>query len=102
MENHVEEGLPKTPVELIYWDGKLRAEYRQEKLAEYNCRWDDKSHKPKTISKATHFETKYSSKQRDLFEVGWLREPIEEMRQERNSRKTVYSEQMRLPFSDAA
>jgi hypothetical protein len=30
-----EEGLPETPIELTNWEGKLRAEYRQEKLAEY-------------------------------------------------------------------
>ena len=46
---YIEEGLPKTPVELIYWEGKLGAEYRQEKLAEYNCRWNDKEQKPQTM-----------------------------------------------------
>jgi hypothetical protein len=25
---YVEEGLPRTPIEVIYWDGRLRAEYR--------------------------------------------------------------------------
>lgn len=55
---YVEEGLPKTPVELIYWDGKLRAEYRQEKLAEYDCRWNEKDQRPKTIENPQHFETR--------------------------------------------
>ena len=99
---YVEEGLPKTPVELTYWDGKLRAEYRQTKLAEYDCRWDEKSHRPKNIEKAQHFETPYSSKQPELFEVGWLREPIEEVRAERKSSWSVFSEQIKLPFSEAA
>jgi transposase len=99
---YVEEGLPKTPIELIYWDGKLRAEYRQEKLAEYDCRWNDQEQRPKIIEKPKHFETKYSSKQPELFEVGWLREPIEENRAERKSSKRVYSEQLKLPFSEAA
>ena len=99
---YVEEGLPKTPVELIYWDGKLRAEYRQEKLAEYDCRWNDKENRPQTIEKPKQFETKYSSRQPELFEMGWLREPIEEMRAERKSSKRVYSEQLKLPFSEAA
>lgn len=35
---YIEEGLPKTPIGVTYWDGKLRAEYRQTKLAEYDCR----------------------------------------------------------------
>jgi len=99
---YIEEGLRKTPVELIYWDGKLRAEYRQEKLAEYDCRWDEKSHRPQSIETPRHFETPYSSKQAELFEVGWNREPIEEVRAERKSLRTVFSEQRRLPFSKAA
>jgi transposase len=99
---YVEEGLPKTPIELIYWDGKLRAEHRQEKLAEYDCRWNDKEKRPNTIEKPKHFETKYSSRQPELFEVGWFREPIEEMRAERKSSKKFYSEQLKLPFSEAA
>ena len=87
---YVEEGLPKTPVELIYWDGKLRAEYRQTKLAEYDCRLDEKSHRPKTIEKPQYFETHYVSKQPELFEVGWNREPIEEVRAERKSFRSVF------------
>lgn len=99
---YIEEGLPKTPVEVTYWDGKLRAEYRQTKLAEYDCKWDEKNKRPKTIKKPEHFETKYQSRQQELFEVGWLREPIEEIRSERNSPKRRYSKQLNLPFSEAA
>jgi transposase len=99
---YVEEGLPKTPVELTYWDGKLRAEYRQEKLAEYDCRWNEKEQRPQSIEKPKHFETKFSSRQPELFEVGWLRDPIEEVRAERKSSGKVYSEQIKLPFSEAA
>ncbi len=90
------------PFELIYWDGKLRAEYRQEKLAEYDCRWNDKEQRPQSIDKPKHFETTFSSRQRELFEVSWLREPIEEIRAERKSAGPVYSEQLKLPFSKAA
>ena len=86
----------------IYWDGKLRAEYRQEKLAEYDCRWNDKEQRPQSIDKPKHFETTFSSRQRELFEVSWLREPIEEIRAERKSAGPVYSEQLKLPFSKAA
>ena len=99
---YVEEGLPKTPVELTYWDGKLRAEYRQTKLAEYDCRWDEQNQRPRTIEKPQHFETPYSSKQPELFEVGWNREPIEEVRAERKSFRSGFSEQMNLPFAEAA
>lgn len=99
---YIEEGLPKTPVELIYWDGKLRAEYRQTKLAEYDCRWDEDGQRPETIGKPQHFETPYRSKQPELFEVGWLREPIEEIRAERKSAKKWYLEQLYLPFVKVA
>ena len=37
---YVEAGLPKTPIEVLYWDKKLRAEYEANLLVEYNCRWD--------------------------------------------------------------
>ena len=99
---YIEKGLPKTPIEVSYWDGKLRAEYRQEKLAEYACKWDEKGKRPKSIEKPKHFETKYKSKQQELFEVGWKREPIEEIRAKRKSPKSRYSEQMKLPFEEAA
>jgi transposase len=99
---YIEEGLPKTPVELIYWDGRLRAEYRQEKLAEYDCRWNEKEKRPQTISRPEYFQTNYSSCQPELFEVGWFREPIEEVRAERKSSRKIYSEQIKLPFSEAA
>lgn len=99
---YIEEGLPKTPVEVIYWDGKLRAEYRQEKLAEYDCRWDEKNSRPKNIEKPQHFETPFSSKQPELFEVGWQRSPIEEVRAERKSLRSVFSEQLKLPFAKVA
>ena len=97
---YIEEGLPKTPVELVYWDGKLRAEYRQTKLAEYDCRWDEKGSRPKAIGKPEYFETKYKSKQPELFEVGWHREPIEEIRSERKTKKMRFSKQLKLPFRE--
>ncbi len=99
---YIEEGLPKTPVEVTYWDGKLRAEYRQTKLAEYDCRWDEKGKRPKSIGKPEHFATQYKSRQQELFEMGWDREPIEEIRSVRKSLRNRYSEQLKLPFSKAA
>lgn len=99
---YIEEGLPKTPVEVTYWDGKLRAEYRQTKLAEYDCRWNEDGQRPQTIGKPQHFETPYRSRQPELFEVGWHREPIEEIRAERKSSKRIYAKQLKLPFAEAA
>ena len=84
----------------VYWDGKLRAEYRQTKLAEYDCQWDEKGSRPKTIGKPQYFETKYKSTQPELFEVGWFREPIEEIRSERKTKKRYFSKQLKLPFRE--
>jgi len=50
----------------------------------------------------TYFETPYVSKQPELFEVGWNREPIEEVRAERKAFRSVFSEQINLPFAEAA
>lgn len=38
----------------------------------------------------------------ELFEVGWLRDPIQEVRADRKSSRSVFSEQIKLPFSEAA
>ena len=97
---YVEEGLPKTPLDVIYWDGKMRAEYRQETLAEYSCRWDEAGHRPKTLGGAKHFESTYNSKQLELFDPGWLREPVEEMRAERKTRRPLAARQLKLNFGE--
>jgi hypothetical protein len=51
---YIEEGLPRTPVQLSYWDGKLRAEYRSQILTEYQCKWEEKSSRPTIISQPLH------------------------------------------------
>jgi transposase/transposase InsO family protein len=51
---YVEEGLPRTPVQLSYWDGKLRAEHQSQLLIEYQCKWGERSARPTAISKPIH------------------------------------------------
>ncbi len=63
---------------------------------------DEDGQRPQTIGKPQHFETPYKSKQPELFEVGWLREPIEEVRAERKSSKRIFVKQLKLPFAEAA
>jgi hypothetical protein len=41
---YVEEGLPRTQIQLSFWDGKLRAEYQSQILAEYQCKWERNLH----------------------------------------------------------
>ena len=98
---YVKAGLPKTPVELTSWEDNLQAEYRQSKLAEYDCRWDEKRRRPQSIEKPRYFEMPYVSNQAELFKVDWSREPMEEVRAEKNSLRSVFLKQLKLPFSEA-
>jgi len=74
---YVEEGLPRTPVQVTYWDGQLRAEYNAQLLTEYRCKWDNAANRPKTIGQPKYHETPYQSKQPTLFDPQWLRDPVE-------------------------
>jgi len=73
---YIEEGLPKTPVQLSYWDGKLRAEYGEHKLLEYQCRWGKNDSRPMALSHPVHHDHPFQSKQRELFDPLWLRDPV--------------------------
>ncbi len=94
---YVEEGLPHTPVEVIYWDKKLRAEYKQEVLSEYRCRWDEARARPRLLSHPQHHENSYQSRQMALFDPLWVRDPIEgEAASARVGREPVSEKQLRL------
>jgi transposase InsO family protein len=90
---YVEEGLPQTPVQVTYWDGKLRAEYDSQILTEYRCRWDGVNQRPKTISHPHHYETPFESRQPALFDPLWVRDPIEAAPTPSPPRKRVASGQ---------
>src|SRR5829696_7694679 len=47
---YVEQGLPRVPIQVTFWDGKLRAEYESHLLAEYRCKFDEHEQRPKTIT----------------------------------------------------
>jgi transposase InsO family protein len=74
---YVEEGLPNTPVQLTYWNGRLRAEYNAQLLTEYRCRWDNTRLRPKSITHPQPYEHPFGSPQPALFDPLWLRDPIE-------------------------
>jgi transposase len=74
---YVEEGLPRTPVQITYWDGKLRAEYNAQLLTEYRCRWDNAAQRPKHISHPQPHLHPFISPQPMLFDPLWLRDPVE-------------------------
>jgi hypothetical protein len=72
---YVEAGLPRTPVNVTYWDGKLRAEYESEILAEYPCKWDKTAQRPKAIGAPRLYETDSRSPQGELSDPLWVRDP---------------------------
>jgi hypothetical protein len=94
---YVEEGLPRVPVQVTYWDGKLRAEYQSHMVAEYRCKFDEHRQRPKAIDSPTFFETPFQSPQVPLFDPLWVRDPVEvEPERQRELKPAVGAEQMRL------
>jgi hypothetical protein len=77
---YVESGLPRTPVEVTYWDGLLRAEHQGYFVSQHQCEWDHQNHRPRQISHLHCFEHPDQSHQQPLFDAQWIREPIEEPR----------------------
>ena len=97
---YVEEGLPRTPVQLSYWEGKLRAEHQSQLLVEYQCQWREKSLRPATISQSLHHIHPFQSRQISLFDPLWIRSPVDLATQsfQRSEQKQSTAQQLRLYF----
>jgi transposase len=95
---YVEEGLPRTPVQLSYWDGKLRAEYQSQILMEYQCKWGEKSPRPTVLSQPLHHAHPFQSRQNVLFDPLWIRYPVDLSTKsfQRSEKKPIESKQLRL------
>jgi len=95
---YVEEGIPRAPVQLSYWNGKLRAEHQSQLLVEYQCKWSEKSARPTAISQPLHHAHPFQSRQMALFDPLWIRDPIEPESQktQRSGRKPSEAKQLRL------
>jgi transposase len=94
---YVEQGLPRVPIQVTFWDGKLRAEYESHLLAEYRCKFDEHEQRPKTITSPTLFESPFRSPQQELFDPAWIRDPLEVEPEPSQPRKqAVGAEQLRL------
>lgn len=74
---YVEEGLPRTSVQVTYWNGRLGAEYDSHLLTEYRCRWDNTHMRPQTISQPVAHVHAFGARQPTLCDPLWLRDPIE-------------------------
>jgi hypothetical protein len=89
--------LPRVPIQVTFWDGKLRAEYESHLLAEYRCKFDEHEQRPKTITSPTLFESPFRSPQQELFDPAWIRDPLEVEPEPSQPRKqAVGAEQLRL------
>jgi len=97
---YVEEALPRTPVQVRYWDGKLSAEYDSHVLTEYECKWDRTKLTPKAISQMTSHQHPFQSRQQPLFDPLWLRDPVERVETTSIARRKqpAHNEQLRLYF----
>lgn len=96
---YVESGLPKTELQVNYWDGKLRAEYQSHLLAEYNCKWNSTANRPKSITNPIFFDTPFQSTQLELFDIGLNRSPFEIPNFYNTTKKVaVGAEQLKLYF----
>lgn len=100
---YVEEGLPRTPVQILYWNGKLRAEYREQVLSEYAGKWSDERRSVIALKPGEYFATEYNTRQQQLFEVGWQRDPVENTDEKLpRTRRLEDGVQLRLGFGEAA
>jgi transposase len=95
---YVEEGLPRAPVQLSCWNGKLRAEHQSQLLVEYQCKWGEKSARPTAISQPLHHAHPFQSRQLALFDPLWIRHPADLATQsfQRTEKKQSTAEQLRL------
>ena len=76
---YVEAGLPRPPVQVIYWDGKLRAEYQSHVLTKHECQWDNKHLRPQAVGEPQPQPHPFHSRQAVLFDPLWLRDPVESL-----------------------
>ena len=95
---YIEESLPRTPIQLSYWDGKLRAEHQAHLLTEYQCKWGKKDSRPRVISHPLYHNHPFQSRQMALFDPMWVRDPVDTGKQnfQRSEKKQSTAEQLRL------
>ncbi len=95
---YVEAGLPRTPIQLSCWGGRLRAEYQSQILTEYQCKWGKKSARPTAISQPVYHDHSFQSRQITPFDPLWVRDRIEPNHQtiQRSMKKPHETKQLRL------
>lgn len=95
---YVEEALSRVPIQLSYWNGRLRAEYQSQILTEYQCKWGEKSARPAAISEPLYHPHPFQSRQMTLFDPEWARDPVDLAAKscQRSEKKPVEAKQLRL------
>jgi transposase len=74
---YVEEGLPRSDVQLSYWDGTLRAERDGYPLVEYPAKWDRNAERPVNLGAPLPLVSPFNSRQMTLFDPEWIRLPVD-------------------------
>lgn len=95
---YVEEGLPRMPVQLSYWDGKLRAEHESQLLVEYQCKWGQQTARPTAIAQPLAYAYPFQSRQQTLFDPLWIWSPLDLASQSlpRSEKKHSTAQQLKL------
>jgi hypothetical protein len=73
-------------------------------LSEYDGKWSDERRGVVNLKTGTHYETEFSSKQRELFDPEWVRDPVENLSQQRSTKNLNEDEyyQPKPNFGEAA
>ena len=73
-------------------------------LSEYGGRRSDEQRGVVNLKPGIHYETEFSSKQQELFDPEWLRDPVENFSQQRNIKNEIDEDyyQPKLNFGEAA
>ena len=73
-------------------------------MSEYDGKWSNERRGVVNLKPGIHYETEFSSKQQALFDPEWLRDPVENLSQQRSIESTLEEEyyQPKLNFGEAA
>jgi hypothetical protein len=95
---YIEEALPRTQIQLSFWEGRLRAEYQSQILAEYRCTWGKKSARRQRSHNPFTTIILSQSRQMTLFDPLWIRFPMDLATKscQRTEKKQSTAEQLRL------
>ena len=99
---YVEAGLGRRKVHLWVYQDRLRAEYKELPIAQYACKYEEKSRKIKQLSDPVHFQTRYASPQLFLFDMEEYWGKISKRKAKARPRQKVYDQAKQLSLFEQA